>query len=542
MSTTTKLGTLAVSESVTVTSSQVEGGATAVASLGGEVTVRAFSADVIATSLPPPEASELRCLEASVYGSSTGAPYEPPPPHRVLTAAEVAALEHALFSAPRRRCPSPDAGAERVATPRVTAAKASAGTVGKVGGHGARPGAGMFGAVRLLKGGSAWGTDDALGPSPYPPKWAPPSYPVGTWGRIGSDPSGPREGERAPPLPPLVLGTLTRDWPASPLVPIGAWPSAEDGRRVRHAHFPTPVMDDIERIQGVAHDAAHWYFATTTAILKYPLTADLTGPDTQPLARVGLAPLQSWGPESSLLNHFNDLDVHDGHVYVTVTDNNQGRSGQYRSPAVLALLDARTLRLVAVYPFPDKVGSAAPKVVSSAWVAVQPRTGLIYTSAFALETVDVYELTGTPRRLVLRATILPRRLIRVAGSGPAEVRGAIPRLTAVQGGAFSKSGKLYLSLDAAATEDWNGATVTVAGGLYGFDVTDGAVRQYRVYARSRQGDEAEGLTVRDLRRWVPPSFGKDLGVLHLTSRRGGSSGYTDLWHYGFANPDDADLL
>ncbi len=329
-------------------------------------------------------------------------------------------------------------------------------------------------------------------------------------------------------------------WPGSPLMPIvPAWPAADLSR--------SPLFADI---QGVSHDAFRWFFSTTYALYDVPLFSDLDDP--KPNHKTGVGAVQQFlgDPE---YDHFNDFDVYDRRVYVPVNDRYtdtlpaRTKAFEQRKRVVVAVLDAANLRLLTVLPVPD--GPLGRMRRSAPWCAVNPRDGLLYTSEFGnQEEVDAFHrapLIGLAHAKRVSFTSYAELAPEPGRPVPRDVR---PRLDGVQGGAFSHNGHLYLAVDAARTTrsapDEDGF-VSVPGGIYGVDVETGAVRQYRRFRSRRQGDEAEGLSVWDLRRFSPyRHFGgavpDRLGVVHLLSRRDRNASKTDFWHYDFADPADAE--
>lgn len=236
-------------------------------------------------------------------------------------------------------------------------------------------------------------------------------------------------------------------------------------------------------IQGVTHDHDHWYFSQFDAnIWRIPVGRDLAkAVGAGELAGTPIpAPLRALG-----YDHFGDLDYFDGHLYVALEAND----ASIPQPPRVCLFEARSLAFL---------GSAVLTGQGNApWCAVHPMTGDLYSSAFDTSALQVYRrrLSGPSPRHVTG--------IQVTHLGPFDLfrqNGSPLHLARVQGGAFSRTGHLYLVSD-------------VAGrGLVGMDMVSG--RLVFEYPKSQlpAGAEMEGITVWDLDDDRAPSI---TGQIHV---------------------------
>lgn len=126
------------------------------------------------------------------------------------------------------------------------------------------------------------------------------------------------------------------------------------------------------------------------------------------------------------------------------------------------------------------------------WVAINPKNGLLYTSAFTISPANPY----LPIQ-VFRRSFVGNQLV-LTWVDDIIINQTINR---VQGGAFSPSGKLYLVSD-----DRN----TSNGGIYAIDVNLRYVmaRIPVMYNPGNLGDELQGITIMDLAGKGSPYLGQ----------------------------------
>ena len=252
-----------------------------------------------------------------------------------------------------------------------------------------------------------------------------------------------------------------------------------------------------EHIQGVAYAHGCWFITQADRMWRFPADLDVAhARETHPaVSGVGI-------PEPGI-DHLGDCDVHRGVLYVAMEGGPVARVGRFD-------LDLRFQ------------GSAplAAQGPSCPWCAVDPRTGLLYSSPFDADHLNVYqEMTGEDRVAFRHLRDVP--LLTDDG--------ASLTLERVQGGAFSSQGHLYLSSDCR------------NGGICGVDVTTGR-RRLHVTIPFEPGwpdnEVIEGLTLVDLDRadaaWLR-------GMLHVLvlSIRPHESDRIWLRHYNTADDSDS---
>lgn len=243
--------------------------------------------------------------------------------------------------------------------------------------------------------------------------------------------------------------------------------------------------------QGVASTATHWVFTNNVGeplaqgptLVKIPLDADLgqgatwTGALTQDMPGT----LQTLG-----YDHYGDPDVHDGHIYVPVEGPGL--------PGAFAQFDL-DLQF-------EGYGTIADP--TAAWVAIDPVSGSLFTSAFHdVSQVDVYAMVHAVDGTLVDLTFVQHRTLRGSHGGPYVIQ-------RVQGGAFSAQGNLYLASDA----DHDG--VLPPSGVYGFE---GDSLRFETYSAIENDPgayhEVEGIEVRDLAGAMAPSIDGQIHVVLL---------------------------
>lgn len=217
-----------------------------------------------------------------------------------------------------------------------------------------------------------------------------------------------------------------------------------------------------EGLQGVTHDASHWYFTNTTSIVKIPVSTNLASA-TWSGAQV---PFPAYA-------HYGDPCFYNGRVFVPL------EQGPGSAPLAIGSVNT-SLGSPVVIPLSG--------AVSSPWCAAH--AGVLYTSDFNSGVIRRYSIVGS-------------QLTRISDL---ELRGhqfekpfVVER---IQGGAVSDSGKtLFISSDQLRA-------------VYAFDLPTGALRTVLVLPAGSQGTnedpEIEGMTF-----WDSPAAPGVTGQLHV---------------------------
>ncbi|MEQ1500983.1 MAG: hypothetical protein ABMB14_02075 [Myxococcota bacterium] len=260
--------------------------------------------------------------------------------------------------------------------------------------------------------------------------------------------------------------------------------------------------DRVNNIQGPASTATHWYFThNDPELVKIPLTSDLDDGDTWSDAEaVGMPEdLDDLG-----YDHFGDPDEYGGNLYVPVEDMDEDLVG------AIAQFDLNL----------GFRGYATLPGIKASWVAIDPTTGLLYTSAFCdVHTVDVYTMQFDQNGTLTNLVLTKQRPLWTASS-------VAVTLQQIQGGGFSDRGNLFLVSDAR-----NGACPTPGtAGVYGFE---GATLRQEAYFDvpyvPGDGEELEGIDIRDVTGVGTPGITGQVHLVMLDNE--------DWWDVG----DDDDL-
>jgi hypothetical protein len=239
-------------------------------------------------------------------------------------------------------------------------------------------------------------------------------------------------------------------------------------------------MDFGNGLQGVTHDDNNWFFSTAyrnasgqhSRIARVPVGNNLN--DQPPFFG---------NPYEPGHLHFGDIDYFDGIVYVALEKGDGNASynavGRFRA-SDLAYYPALPMPLDS----PQRSGAIFP------WIARNPKDGLFYSSKFNNVTeLYKYEITG--------GTIIYRGAVSLSKT-----------LQEVQGGAFTPSGRLYVSSNSKATRavnviDFEAATraVVIGTGDLTWDPGD--------------SEEIEGITVWDLDNGRAPGVRGQIHVIML---------------------------
>jgi hypothetical protein len=205
-----------------------------------------------------------------------------------------------------------------------------------------------------------------------------------------------------------------------------SWP----GTLVALESHPSDVGPSwAEHAQGVAYAHGCWFITQADRMWRFPVDLDLAHASHRHPA------VSSTGVPEPDIDHLGDCDVHGGALYVAMEGGSLGRVGLFD-------LD---LEFQCSAPLPAQ-GSSCP------WCAVNPRTGLLYSSPFDTGHVSAYRLVRGGERVGFQ---------HVRDVPLLTEDGAPLTLERVQGGAFSRQGHLYLTSDCR------------DGGISGVDIDSG---------------------------------------------------------------------
>lgn len=259
----------------------------------------------------------------------------------------------------------------------------------------------------------------------------------------------------------------------------------------------------VREIQGVATSSSQWYFARNEdpQLVRIPLTSSLTTHGTWDAAAVVGMPtvLANQG-----YDHFGDPDEHGGFVYVPVERHDK------TLPGVIAQFDPSLV----FRGYATLVHNDAP------WVAIDPTTGLLYSSSGGCEvdSVQVYTLSTNSSGFLTGLSYTGDRTLWDHGGVP------VAPMSRVQGGAFSDHGNLYLSVDGRYENEDCPPNVS---GVFGFEAKTFRQELYfDVPYNPSDKEELEGLDIRNLTPGWTPGISGQIHLIMLDN---------DYW------PDDDDL-
>ena len=273
-----------------------------------------------------------------------------------------------------------------------------------------------------------------------------------------------------------LQGTPSDNWAGSVQV-RGSHAGAWWGYTNHGASVDDRVTSWSEEAQGITHNDTHWFVTNKWYIFRYPKQARLSS--------------RSWDLRKPLppsCEHFGDPTWHDGSLYVPV-ERCAGPNGSAGAPHRSAPNgDDR------IYVYDAELNQMRYGVLNhqrqASWVAVDPRTGLIYSSDFNTGSIQVYSGVPAQRAMVPEFTV----------SLPHYVRG-------IQGGVISQNGNLYLS-----TNDTTGDSRRpyASRGILVYELRAGEAVPLRVRGGSAPnwihpripdgaGMEMEGITLYDVR-------------------------------------------
>jgi Ca2+-binding RTX toxin-like protein len=189
-----------------------------------------------------------------------------------------------------------------------------------------------------------------------------------------------------------------------------------------------------QEVQGVAHDASHWFFTQRDRLLRFPVDFDLNaGIDRlSPPASVLSVPIPPY-LASRGYDHLGDIDQRSNYVFAPV----ESMTG--RNVPGIAAFRANDLTLVGYTPVGQR---------SAPWVAVNA-DGLLYTSNSDLPTEGFYRYRVDFAALSAFAGT-PVSFLALVDHSPVSTA-----VRSVQGGTFTPSGDIYLS-NGNANDDMDG--------------------------------------------------------------------------------------
>lgn len=257
---------------------------------------------------------------------------------------------------------------------------------------------------------------------------------------------------------------------------VDAFPALAEGPFAREAN-------------GVAHDElGFWYFSNTPNdenwIWKYPVTSLIAGQQETRAKRVFAS-----------YDHVGDIDYFGGYLYVPL--ENENRPGR-----AIGLLD-RELNEVALVPMGE---GTLP------WVAVDPRTGRLYTSGFNASDLQVFQIVDPgPNVQLVPLPSIALRLPPRSFSEPIAID-----VQRIQGGAFSPSGTLYLVSDIYPYPENIALGPPHTGGIQAIVAETGVARfSLPIQYDQSLGGELEGIDFGDLENSRPPGTPNGLrGQIH----------------------------
>jgi hypothetical protein len=190
----------------------------------------------------------------------------------------------------------------------------------------------------------------------------------------------------------------------------GRWPRSLG----EHTTNPSDVAPEwAQHMQGVTLTGDWWFITQEDRLWRLPVDADLAEAGGESVRQVGI-------PHAGC-EHLGDCDYWSGRVYVAMEGTDPARVGVFDTELAF-------------------IGSAAAcqQGSSNPWCAVDPVTGLLYSSPFDTDHLVAYEMSVDHDGIDLR----PSHAVPLY-----DADGAALELERVQGGAFTPSGRLYLTVD-----------------------------------------------------------------------------------------------
>ncbi|MDH3745345.1 MAG: hypothetical protein OES47_09615 [Acidobacteriota bacterium] len=228
-----------------------------------------------------------------------------------------------------------------------------------------------------------------------------------------------------------------------------------------------------KQAQGVAHDETHWYLSQKNRIWRIPVEQDLRispplpppfgplnpkphvrceGSDPLPWADSIEVPCAGLPDELTALgrDHFGDLSVHDGFLFVPIDGNDGTHIGVFRADKTLTY-----------------VGAALLDLESLGWLAIDPE-GKLYLSR-AVGTHQTFEVYGLDWNL-----LVSHGEVEIGYLHELLVRDELDQrafLTRMQGGVFSDDGRQLYLVNGFTDEDDSTPDDEDDWGIHVFEVT-----------------------------------------------------------------------
>ena len=145
-----------------------------------------------------------------------------------------------------------------------------------------------------------------------------------------------------------------------------------------------------EELQGVTHNADHWFISQKSRIWKIPVGVDLNDV-TDDISR-GILNIPIPSELAIEYDHFGDLDFYDGYLFVGLENSVDNRT------ASIACFDAETLNFIGTDKVWEQNGHAS-------WCAVNSVDNLLYSSDFDDVTkIFGYKFSIFSQHIIVKST------------------------------------------------------------------------------------------------------------------------------------------
>ncbi len=291
-----------------------------------------------------------------------------------------------------------------------------------------------------------------------------------------------------------------------------------------------------DKLQGVGHNDANWFFTQKERLWKFPISHDLNKHISRSNLPSGVKTVSIPNVLSSKgYNHFGDLVEYKGFLFIPLEaeHNSYGKVVSYVGIEVDSPKNGKN-PLIAVFRASDLsyVGSGAlPAQTKAGWCAIHPQNGMLYTSNNSMN-IDNKLLVYT---MDLEALKENRKWLKYSGSKDLldENGNIITIKEYMQGGEFSDDGKFLFIINGKGT-DFNKKD----GGIWVFNFktrrkalkseTSG-IFKYE-FNPGYNMEEPEGLTYWDLDNLNAPGI---KGKLHAILLNSDATSSDEFWfkHY-----------
>ncbi|SHG97806.1 PLAT/LH2 domain-containing protein [Fibrobacter sp. UWH9] len=286
-----------------------------------------------------------------------------------------------------------------------------------------------------------------------------------------------------------------------------------------------------EELNGVCHDESNWYFTQNGNLWKFPVKHSLNEKVTKENVSKGIY-------KNHYGKHLGDLDHYQEHLFVPVTDDGDPYIAVFSTKDIHTRITIQKMKL----PNGKKYGGLG-------WVAINPKNGLLFTSAGGLSKdspIYVYKIDLNAIKAKRTDFLTLYTQIRVVDE---EGDDCVDREW-MQGGCFDNDDHLHLTNGAPTRGPTGGKIYNHAnrkGGITVYDIPSNLayapnkVVLVKVRARSNQShdfrfqfdgyrNEPEGITYWDLDGKGAPGIS---GQLHVIMIDNNGTGDDDLYfkHY-----------